>query len=55
MASFGCSSSGNNLKLYVDGTGIIDQNYTTSVQIDYAADGSQFGPITTGIDIPTLW
>ena len=48
-------SSGNNLKLYVDGTGVINHDYTSNVQLTYGDDGSSFSATATGIDIPSYF
>ena len=48
-------SSGNNLKLYVDGTGIIDNDYTCNVGASYDGDSVEYSASNTGIDVPAYF
>ena len=47
-------SSGNNLQLYVDGTGIITQDYTSDITLSYVGGGS-LNASNTGIDLPSYF
>jgi len=48
-------SSGNNLKFYVDGTGIIDHDYTCNIGVDYDSGAGEYNIVGTGIDIPSYF